>query len=72
MVVVGPAEPESVLSRLLHLSGPIFRLPVSPLGCEEQIARPVRAQIGDRYVDQLLDVVEADVVDIPVSCPSLK
>ena len=52
MIVIGPADPQAVLPRLLHAGRRVAALPVFALGGKENIARAIDAQIGDRLINQ--------------------
>ena len=59
MVVVGPAQAEPVLPRLLHLGGVVPRLPVVALDLEDQVAGQVaRARQLDDALERGLGGVE--------------
>ena len=77
MVVVGPAEAEPVLARLLHGGGVVARLPVLALGLEDEVAGqvgrtgqlddPLQGRLGGRHA--FLVVVEAPPTPPPeVQC----
>ena len=58
VIVIGPAEAESVLPSLLYSSRLVATEPVVALGGEEQLARAISPQVGDRGVHELRGVSE--------------
>src|SRR5690606_27298201 len=61
MIVIGPAQPERLLSRVLRLRRSIAALPINSLGGEEAIGRPIDADVLLRFENQLPRLLEAFV-----------
>ncbi len=59
MVVVGPSDPEYVLSRFLHSGGMVAATPVLTLRTKEKRAGPIRTEIVDRLRNDRCGVVES-------------
>ncbi len=59
VIVVGPAEAELVLARLLNLRGAIARLPEAALLGKDRVAREVASDDADDLVEDRMSLAKA-------------